>query len=131
MNTGWQRPGTTDRISFYSPCSIMSLSVNSRLPQLQPSCGPLSLSCCSATQSCTPPSSILHLSPSLSLFALSVSYLSSFTRLCPSCSPHQPPFSSLSPAPLLTRGPLADFMIVMRQVCFKKKGYIGKKKGGG
>lgn len=67
-----------------------------------------------------PPLHPSSISPRLFL-ALSVSYLSSFTRLCPSCSPHQPPFSSLSPAPLLTRGPLADFMMVMRQVCLKKK----------
>lgn len=54
--------------ALQSPLHTVS-SVNSRLPQLLPSCGPLSLSCCSATQYFHPlhPSSLSH---SLSLFFL-------------------------------------------------------------
>lgn len=63
-------------------------SVNSRLPQLLPSCGPLSLSCCAVTQSAKP----LHPSCIAPRFSLSsISYLSCLISLYPSCSAHLPP----------------------------------------
>lgn len=72
-------------------------SVNSRLPQLLPSCGPLSLSCCAATQSAKPlHPSILHRSPFFSLFnSISLMFDFSLSILLGSST------SSLPPSPVL------------------------------
>lgn len=79
--------------------------VNSRLAQLWPSCGPLSLSCCSFTHCCTPttpppplppihPPSIFHLPPQLFFSFTSLLYPlphSSFPIFASPLRPPRPP----------------------------------------
>lgn len=105
--------------------------VNSRLAQLWPSCGPLSLSCCSFTHCCTPttapppslppihPPSIFHLPPNFFLLSPPF-YICSLTRLFPSLPPRSAPLAHLSsaprPSPVTTRL-LDDFTMDKTPCC--------------
>lgn len=102
-------------------------SVKSRLPQLLPSCGPLSLSCCAATQSVKPLHPSIH-HASLPVFLslpfhishvwfLSIHLARLIYLLATSLS--------RSPSPSRLIRELVDLMVVMRQACNKalqKKG---------
>lgn len=96
-------------------------SVNSRLPQLLPSCSPLSLSCCAATQSAKPLHPSIH-PASLPVFLslpfhishvwfLSI-YLARLIYLLATSL-------SRSPSPSRLIRELVDLMLVMRQACNK------------
>lgn len=83
-------------------------SVIKRLPQLWPSCGPRSLSCCSATHCCKPSSIHPYIPPPI----LPLSSLSA-SCLIPHISPRLPPLLSSDPSPPTSRL-LDGFMIMER-----------------